>query len=247
MIKSLEKAMILLQEITKEPQSLRTLSETLQVHKSTVLRLLQTLEEFGMVERDEELRYRLGSAFYAMAYQALEGLDLRKVAAPVLRDLNARTNLTVHLAVLQGDKVVYIDKYEGMQQVQMYSRIGLPVPMSSAGVAKAILAHVPEPVRDAVLRRIEFNGVTETSIRSVQRYVEVLEEVRRNGYAVDRGELEPFIHCVAMPILSMDGAPVGAVSITATTSSHTFEQLTALLPDLAQATRTISRTLGGEA
>lgn len=243
MSKSLEKSIEMLQRIATGRQTLAMLSQAIDVHKSTALRLLQTLESYGFVTHDEQHCYRLGYGLYALAREALESIDLRACAEPTLRRLNDEVGHTVHLAALHGDQVIYLDKFEGRNGVRMYSRIGLPAPIQSAAVVKSILAFERPDVAERLLGGVSFEKVTPTSIGSIEEYQNVLESVRRNGYAVDNSELEELLKCVGAPIFGPDQTVLGAVSVTVATSGPMREVLK-LVPRVKEASAEITRRLG---
>jgi DNA-binding IclR family transcriptional regulator len=98
MSQSLSRALDLLDLVSRGVDSLDALATRVDVHKTTVLRLLQTLESHGFVTRDSAYRYHVGSAVFSLAQTALEGRDVRRVAAPTLQKLGAATGQTIHLA-----------------------------------------------------------------------------------------------------------------------------------------------------
>lgn len=124
MSQSVSKALRILVELGAGQRSLAELADRLDVHKSTVLRLLRTMQDERFVFRDDAHRYHLGSRLFALSSLALEQREVRRIAAAHLAELNRRTGQTVHLAALEGDEVVYVDKYDSRQPVRMYSRIG---------------------------------------------------------------------------------------------------------------------------
>src|SRR5262245_29377308 len=101
-----------MQRLAAADMSLGELSVDLGVHKTTVLRLLRTLESHRMVQHDAQHRYRLGAGLFQLAQQALDERDIRQMAAPQLRKLNQEHGHTVHLAAYEGGEVVYVDKYD---------------------------------------------------------------------------------------------------------------------------------------
>src|SRR5262245_36328756 len=120
-------------------------SAALGYSKPTVHRILRTLAGRGFVSVDGERgRYTLGVANLRLGMAFLEQLDLRQEALPILRDLGERTGETVHLGVLDGSDVVYIEKVESRHAVRMFSQIGRTMPAHTTGIGKAILAYLPE-------------------------------------------------------------------------------------------------------
>lgn len=160
MSQSVERALRILPALAKGPAGLGEVAEVLDVHKSTALRLLRTLQEHGFVYRQGDGRYRLGASLFALASESIENLDVREIAHPHLLELNRTTGHTVHLALHQDDEVVYVDKVDSRYAVRMYSRIGRPVPLTVAAVAKLLIADLPEVERRALAARIEYPAYT---------------------------------------------------------------------------------------
>ncbi|CAM5396932.1 hypothetical protein STENM327S_05431 [Streptomyces tendae] len=150
MSQTVDRALSILPLLAEGPADLGRVAERLDVHKSTALRLLRTLHEHGFVYRQSDQRYRLGARLISLAQEAMENLDVREIAHPHLVRLNEQVGHTVHLAVHEEDEVLYIDKVESRYPVRMYSRIGKPVAITVAAVAKLLLADLPENERRAV-------------------------------------------------------------------------------------------------
>lgn len=149
MSQTVDRALSILPLLAEGPADLGQVADRLGVHKSTALRLLRTLHEHGLVYRQSDQRYRLGARLFALAQEAVENLDVREIAHPHLVRLNEICGHTVHLAVHEEGEVLYIDKVESRYPVRMYSRIGKPVAITVAAVAKLLLADLPENERRA--------------------------------------------------------------------------------------------------
>jgi len=244
MSQSVTRAMELLTAVASEPRSLDQLAERVGVHKSTVLRLLQTMEAERFVTHDAAHRYRLGSRFFDLAGQALEQRDVRAAARVHLERLNAQTGQTVHLAAFESGEVVYIDKLDALQGVRMYSRVGLRAPLHCTAVGKVLVAALPRDAGKRIAETIDFTPMTDRTITTPSAYLAELDHVRQSGYAHDHEEHEPFINCIAAPIRDGSGAIVAAASVSVPTISLPYEQVVALLPLLLDAAAAASADLG---
>jgi len=241
---SLDRALTLLTELAGGPKTLDQLADAVDVHKSTVLRLLRTLESRRFVLRAGPRHYRLGATLFDLANRALEDRDVRRSVAPALRRLNELTGHTVHLASYEGGEVVYIDKYDGRHSVRMYSRIGRRAPLHCTAVAKVLLAGLPEPERRSVIQALEYPRLTANTITSSSDYLVELDRVCAQGYALDNAEHEDFIHCAAAPVRAADGSVLAAVSVSVPTMLLDSDGLLALVPDLLRAARDASGECG---
>ncbi|MFD0206435.1 MULTISPECIES: IclR family transcriptional regulator [Saccharothrix] len=244
MSQSLDRALTLVGELATGPKTLEELSGVIDVHKSTTMRLLRTLESHRFVQREGVHHYRLGTALFDLANRALEERDVRRSAENALRDLNARTGYTVHLASYEDGEVIYIDKYDSTHPMRMYSRIGRRAPLHCTAVAKVLLSDLPEPRRREVARSIDYVPLTANTITTPDAYLAELDRVRSAGYAVDNAEHEDFIHCVAAPIRGARGEVVAAVSLSVPKVLLDFDGLLGHLPDLLATARAASVECG---
>lgn len=244
MSQSLSRAVRLLTELAEGPRSLDDLAAVLDVHKTTVLRLLRTLEDDRLVFRDAAYRYHLGAGLFALSSRALEQRPVRAAAAPHLAALNRETGHTVHLAAYEGGEVVYIDKYDSRHPVRMYSRIGLRARLHCTAVAKVLLAGLPSAERRAVAESIDYEVMTPNTLTGSEALLSELARVAELGYAVDHGEHETFINCVGVPVRDASGRVVAAASISVPDVLLDYERVLALLPDLRKTAAAISADCG---
>ncbi len=244
MSQSLDRALAILSELADGPRTLDQLAETVDVHKSTVLRLLRTLESRRFVQRSDPRHYRLGVSLFDLASRALEDRDVRRLVEPALRVLNETTRHTVHLASYEAGEVVYIDKFDGQHSVRMYSRIGRRAPLHCTAVAKVLLAALPVADRRSVANRIIYEPRTPNTITNPTDFLAELAKVAADGYAVDNAEHEEFIHCVAAPIHDANGAVVAAVSVSVPKMMLDFDGLLGLVPELRRAAAAASADCG---
>jgi len=247
MSQTVDRALSILPLLAEGPAGLDQVAGRLQVHKSTALRLLRTLHEHGLVYRQQDQRYRLGARLFALAQQAVEALDVREIAHPHLAGLNERTGHTVHLAVYEQGEVVYIDKVESRYPVRMYSRIGRPVAITVAAVAKLLLADLPEPERRAVAERLEYPRYTARSTPDAAAFLAELARVRRQGWAADLGGHEESINCVGAPLRGPDGRVCAAMSVSAPNVVVTADELLRLRPLVQRTAEAVSAELCGTA
>lgn len=243
MSQSLQRGMQILKLLAENRMSLSEVAAHLDVHKSTALRLLRSLEEFGMVRHNEVHEYRLGPSVFALGAQSLGSLDIRSIAASHLRKLANETKLTVHLGAFDGSEVIYIDKYETPGTVRMYSRIGAPAPLHCTGIAKAILAELPEQRLEMLLHDMHLTRHTDATITTVDKFLEELAESRERGFAVDNREHEDFVHCIAVPIRAAAQEVRFSISLTAPVFTIDWEQLLQLVPRLTSAAQDLAEEL----
>lgn len=245
MSQSVERALRILPVLAGGPAGLGAVAEALGVHKSTALRLLRTLNEHGLVYRQTDGRYRLGAQLFALAAEAIENLDVRDIAHPHLMELNRATGHTVHLALHQDDEVVYVDKVDSRYPVRMYSRIGRPVPLTVAAVAKLLLADLPDAERRALADRIEYPRYTARSTPDAAAFLRELDLVREQGWATDLGGHEESINCLGAPVHGPDGRVVAALSVSAPGVVLAAEGCSNWLPQVLRTADAISQDYSG--
>jgi DNA-binding IclR family transcriptional regulator len=220
LVQTIERANAILDILAQNPQgySIKAISEAISLPKGTTHRLVSSLAYFGYVRQDLRTRdYYLGFKLVELGNLLLGQLDLRREAEPFLQELASRLGETVHLVVLDGREIVYIDKKETDRQksgLRMASRIGLRNPLHSCAVGKVISAFMPEGTLAALLKDYRFLKRTANTIGDAAAFREHLRQVRACGYAIDEEENEKGIRCVAAPIFNEAGQVVAAVSIS---------------------------------
>lgn len=230
--------------VSRQPRSLTEIAERLGVHKSTALRLLQTLEEAGFVRKDIDGRYVMGFQLIAYGQLALDQVEARSLAHPVLQELGERHGHTVHLGELVGDHIVYVDKIDGRGSVAMGSRIGLRAQTHTAGAAKVITAYQDRATQERILDQATFERYTDTTHTSRDTLVEELRQTRARGWAEDNGEHEDYINCVALPVFDARGKVTHGISITALSAVAPLAELRTHLDEFRDAAQRISAKLG---
>jgi DNA-binding IclR family transcriptional regulator len=220
------------------------LGRRLGVHKATASRLIATLAEKGMVERDPvSEKYRLGFGVIRLAGAAMAGLDLVRTSRPILEELAERTRETVNLGVVSGDAVVYIDQVTGTQSIVAVSWVGRRTPVHCASNGKVLLAFMDEAERERLLS-VPLERATKNTVVDPAKLRVQLAEVRARGYATTMEELEEGLNAVAAPIRRADGQVVAALSV----SGPAFRMRPVDLPRVARMTTeaaiAISRRLG---
>jgi DNA-binding IclR family transcriptional regulator len=244
MSQSVGRALHLLAALEAGPKSLDELALGAEVHKTTVLRLLRTLEADRFVTHDEHHRYALGSRLFDLANSALAQRDVRSVVRPHLEALNRATGQTVHLATLEGSDIVYVDKIDAQQGVRMYSRVGLTAPVHCTAVGKVLVGDLDDAGRARVVAGLDLAPFTDRTITDRAAFSRELETVRAQGFGVDHEEHESFINCIGAPVRDGSGRAVAAISISVPTLSLDHAGVVALLPMLRRATIGASADLG---
>lgn len=215
-IRAVERAIAILKAFsTSAPElGVTDIARRLDIHKSTVHRLLTTLERQGVVVQNPGTgRYSLGFLLVELGALAISGMEVRQIARPHLEEMHRACGETVHLAILDEGEVVYIDKIESMRRVRMYSQVGRRAPAHCTGLGKVLLAALPPAMLDQMIQRRGLRRYTESTITSPGDLRDHLAVIRQRGYAIDSGEHEELIRCAAAAVRDRTGQVIAAVSI----------------------------------
>lgn len=224
--------------------SIAELAERLGLHKSTVHRLLVTLERGGLVEQDATTgRYRLGLKLFELGSIVGRRLEIRHEAMPYLRKLSEETGQTVHLVLPAGYDAIYVEKVENPRSIVTYSQIGRKLPLHATAAGKVLLAALPGAEQEQILKR-GLPAFTPHTITDPVVLREHLSRVSKQGYALDNEELEIGLRCVAAPVCRSDGKVIASVSLSGLTVTVTPERLPELISAVKETAAAISRRLG---
>ncbi len=229
------------------PRTLTDISQEVDINTSTTYRLVATLTNHQFLELDKLTgKYRLGFACLELARAYQTGDELLRIARPELLKLRDATSETVHLAVLDGMEIVYLEKLEGLFAIGlMSSRVGRRAPAYCTGVGKALLSQI-DP--NFILENTDWNSLIRFNERTLVEPDALLadcEKSRRRGYALDDGEHESDVRCVAAPIFDHAGAGFAAVSVSGPKSRmDPLEENEWLIKLTMQTAQAISEKLG---
>lgn len=244
MSQTVHRAIAIINYLSVGSRSLIEVTELLETHKSTALRLLQTLEKEGFARRTRDARWVVGPKLIQIGQQSLDSLDARTVAGPYMKQLEKICGHTVHLAQLIGKEVIYIDKIEGSDRVRMYSSVGKKVPIFASGIGKCIFAYLEDPLMSEILESLEFEKYTNRTIMNSAELLTERKLIRKNGWAADDGEFEIGMNCIAAPIYNGRGQVRTAISITTLQVVSPISKLKKYVPDLLATAEGISKELG---
>ena len=219
-IESVDRALRLLQELSLHGSgaALDELATATGLPKSSVHRTLSALRTRGFAAQTPEGRYLVGSEVLRVAFGFHERVDVRVVFRGVLERIRDDVNETVHLGVLDGGDVVYLDKLESTHSVKTTSLIGGRNPAHCTGVGKALLAWTfptDDAVRAWIAERGVLEGRTPRSITDPERLVAEMARIRAAGFATDLEESEAGVRCLGVPLFLGGPRPRAAVSISA--------------------------------
>jgi len=243
---AVERALNILEAASQRREGLTNseISRRLAIPKSSASYILRTLERRGYLRRDAETgRYRLGLKLLSLGGEAQAGLDLADVALPFMRGLVERVGMTCHLAVVDHNEAVYIEKVEAPGFFKVNTWVGRRMYLHSTSVGKALLAWMPRDERDALLHNYEFKRRTPKTINSLSRLVADLERVHQQGYSVDDEENSLGARCMGAPIFDALGNVVAALGVSGTLTQMDAAKMPRVAEALRDTARRISRQL----
>jgi IclR family transcriptional regulator, KDG regulon repressor len=192
----------------------RGLAAALHQSPTTVFRLLETLHGSGFVRQNPATeRYAIGIKAVQLGIAALGSLDITAIAPPLLRALVSETGESAFLAVRDDTEIVYLLKEEGHHSIRTTALLGSRRPLHCTALGKSLLATLPPPEAEALLRRAGMPAMTPNTITNFPTLIEELARVRARGYAVDREEVEDGLACVAAPVRDHRGETIAAISM----------------------------------
>lgn len=251
LVQAIERAAVILDILGQSPTgvSIGEIAARANLPKATVHRLLASLAHFDFVRQAKtSRRYQLGFKLVELGNRLLNQVDLREDARPFLMALAEDVQETVHLVVRDQAEALYIDKVSlnpEQSGLQMVSRVGARTALHSSAVGKVLLASLAPPEVDAIVKQQGLVPATDKTIVDRRQLHAHLDDVQRQGFAVDDEENEKGIRCVGAPIFDADGRVVAAVSISGPTARVTPQRVTQVLQAKVCATGLeISRQLG---
>ena len=233
-IRAVERALAVLTCFTNQtPElTLTQISERIGINKSTVHRLLATLERSQFLERDALTGvYRPGNRLLQLAHLALEHNDLRRLAIPFLRLLSELHRENVNLSILDGTDVVYLEVIESPQRVKLAAVTGQRLPAFSTASGKAILSFLPEEIVQQLLAR----GIPQYTQRTLTSPGDLLEDfyrARERGFAISEQEFEDGINAIAAPVFNASHEPIASISVAGPAYRLSKERMLEISPSV---------------
>ena len=195
------------------------ISRKIHAPKSSTHTILLTLERSGFLRRDVRTgHYSLGLKIFDLVSLGHGETDLREQARPYLLNLAAQTKLTAHLAVLDGDQMVYVDKAESPGLVKMNTWIGRRIDAHCTALGKVLLAHLPTPQFDQLFKFKALTRRTPRTIVAKEALRREMQKIRAHGYAVDDEECGTGVRCIASGVFDNEAKAVVAIGVSGTTA-----------------------------
>ncbi len=244
-VQSVNRALQILEILARDGErGVTEIAGQLDVHKSTVSRLIDSLAERDLVEQHESRgKYRLGVGVLRLAGATTARLDVVQEARSLSRSLAAVTGETVNLAVLSEGAALYVDQVEAASAVQSHNWVGQRIPLHATSNGKVLLAGMSDDEVRAVLTE-ELPAYTTRTMTDVVDVVAQLAGVRHDGYVVVVDELEHGLSAVAAPVRNIHGDVIASMSVSGPTFRFTAELVDRARTELVRCAVEVSRRLG---
>ena len=207
------------------------LARRLDIPRSTVFRLLQTLEAMGFLRRQNGRDYQLGPAVLSLGFEFLAAQDIIELTRPLLEQLRDQTGCSVHLALREGTEVVYIAKYPSPSRFTSSVQVGTRLPAHATGLGRVFLAALTEQELNALYGNRQLPAYSAQTPTHLGALKALLAGDRERGYVVSESFFEPGICSVACPLHDTDGRTTAAINLIALEGKVTPQTLRGALLD----------------
>ena len=238
------KAIDLLEALASDEQAATVpqLAKILKLHRKKILTLLDTLEEKGLVDRDEQLgTYRLGLHSYSMAQRILKNANLIRIVHPVMESLARKHEETICFTVLDRDEVFFLDVVDSFQQVKAAEMVGRRFPFFTNAAGKVIKSLSSFDL----LEKIHGRRKKSSTVPDPEQLQRELDEIRKKGVAIDVGGFGEGVCTVAVAIRDYAGKVVGALTMLIPSIKMVHERLESeLIPSMLEGAEQLSMKFG---
>ncbi|WP_341877932.1 IclR family transcriptional regulator [Defluviitalea saccharophila] len=246
-VQSVDRTLSILEVLSdyEDGLGLAELSMKLDLHKSTVHRLLSTLIIKGYVEQDAITnKYKITLKLFELGSKRIANMDILEIAKPYLKELMEKTNEVVHLVIRENTDIIYIDKVESETTIRMHSRIGRRSPMYCTAVGKAMMAWLHEKEVEDIWNKSDIQQYTAFTITNLEDMKTELNLIKQKGFAMDEQENELEVRCIGAPIFDYTGKPCAAISISGPITRMTDGKIERFSKWLIHYAAEISKKLG---
>ncbi len=224
--------------------SLTEIMQAVHLPKPTVFRILTTLEEAGMLQREPDAkRYVPGDRLSSLSANVLLHSPYRSARRAILEELVEKLGETCNLTIPNGNYVMYLDRVESSWPLRINLHAGSKVPLYASASGKLFLAHAQKRLRDRLLTSAPLISHTKNTLTTLRELEGEFTKIRRNGYAVDDEEYLAGICCLAVPIMNDQERVVAAVAVHGPSARMNIAQAAEFLPTLREAAEQIGQTL----
>lgn len=245
-VQVMDRALDLMEQLSTSEQglSITELSRRTGLPKSTVHRILNTFASRHYVEKKSDTDfYVLGYKFVEIASIYLNKIVLKTEAVPIMHNVACMFNVTSYLGVLENNEVMYLERVEPLNSLRLYSQIGKREPLHCTALGKVLLSSLDKTEYAALVPSLSMHAFTPNTITDLRTLTIEVDQVRANGYALDRAEHEPGIYCFAVPIYDYTRKVMAAMSISGPELFEAYD-ISSILEKMQEASANLSQRMG---
>jgi IclR family KDG regulon transcriptional repressor len=215
-VKAVVRAFTIVETIARNrSMGISDLAREMDMPKATVFRFIQTLKDLGyLIPLPGDEGFLLTMKLFQLGAGALEHQDMITLAHPFMVRLSDLSRETIHLAIRDGNKIIYIHKIDSQYSLQMQSAVGRSAPLHCTGVGKVLSAWEPPERLKNILKNYDWTPYTEQTLTNEKDFMTELAKIRERGFAEDREEHEERIFCIAVPVRDHTGSVVAGLSVS---------------------------------
>jgi len=223
--------------------SVAVIARELHIPRTTVLRIVTSCCQGGLL-RESSGCYALGAGLIPLGMKALEGVDLRRGAQPLLRRLAEDTDETAHLAIPAETRSLLVEVCQSPHPIRVGAPAGTLADLHCSSTGKVFLAHLFREELEALFRTLKPKARTPRTLTTAKAMAQELERILAQGYALDDEEFCEGIRCLAAPVRDNTGRVIAALGITGPTTRFTRERIGSCAEKVLAAAEELSRSLG---
>lgn len=245
-IQSIERAFDVLEyfDMNNKEIGVTELSKKININKSTLHGIMKTLVQRNYLRQNKKNnKYMLGVKLLELGVLVQKTFPVTNISKEHLENLVNKHKETVHVAILEEDEVVFIDKLESSQSIRMVSDIGKRLPAHSTALGKVLLAHLPEEKKKKFTNK-NLEKLTSNTITDSSKLLKELEKIKDNGYAFDDQEVIDGVRCVSAPIRNFSGEVIAALSVSGPAFRMESDKIKKIINDVVKTANNISKELG---
>jgi len=246
-ITSLDRAFDVMEALVEADagHTLAELASETDIPKSTLFRILSTLEDRNCVTLDLDTKeYDLGLKLWELGSAFIEKTDLDSSATPYMRDLAESCEASIFLAVMDGSDVVYIRRIESPNSVMMVRKLGHRAPIYCTATGEAMLAFLPEERQEEIIEETDFTAHTPHTNTEPDELRRRLSQIRDEGVAVVDGEYNPELLCISAPVLGGRGTVKAAITVAKPSSEADPERIDRIKEEVRGKALALSQEMG---
>lgn len=224
-----------------------TLTEMVQLTgmpKTSVYRLIGSLEEMGFLQKTIRGSYQLGFVFLRFGQLVSQRLSVRNIAKPYMKQLRDTLGQAVNLIIQDGNDAIYIEKMDGDQPVRVYTEIGKRAPLYAGACPRILLSYFSEEDQRKYIEETKLERFADGTILNQEQLLNLLQTAKKQGYTISYSELENHTAAIAVPVFASDGRVIAGISISGLAIEYNESTIPKFITEIKETAYQISKELG---